>query len=559
MSQEADQHVAHRHTGSRPRRQVLSYVWLVLKNVLGWIILIAAIPVGWIMPGPNGLLQFIIGFALISLPGKRKLTARMLRGRPVSSRSLIYRLLAVVTAILFPTAIIGYLHLKFGLALTGPGGRTQWMIAIYGAIVIGLMILMLNGVGFVNKMLRGVALVRRKTRPWLRRRGIDLLPPRRRRRRIVDGKVIAETNEEVLELHERHLTRLRHFWVFLRPWLKRTLQIAVVFGAFYLMFRPVIREWDNVRARILQTDWWLFFVAAGMFAVTSLAFRIPSWRWVLRGLGQRLPYRPAARIWSTSEMVRYIPGVIWQVLGRVYLVRPYGISASVCSVSQILEITIFVLANVLIALSTLSIAGITYVPEDQRQYIYASFVMLPIILVLLHPRVFYGVLNRILRWVKKPPISQRLSKGRLLGLAGYAVLAMIWQSLAIWMLTHGYLEMPLSKWWILAGAYSLAWTVGFCLAWMAPAGMGTRELIFVATMSFALPPEIQRNLGDQQVRQAMLMFLGILLRLWTIAGELMVFGLAYLLDYKGALNRPGAPGRLATSAAGSQPTSTETH
>ncbi len=40
------------------------------------------------------------------------------------------------------------------------------------------------------------------------------------------------------------------------------------------------------------------------------------------------------------------------------------------------------------------------------------------------------------------------------------------------------------------------------------------------------------------------MFLGLLLRLWTILGELMLSGVAYVLDYKGAIGRPDAPGRM---------------
>jgi hypothetical protein len=38
---------------------------------------------GPLVPGPGGIPLFLIGFALISFPGKRRLTARVLRGKPV--------------------------------------------------------------------------------------------------------------------------------------------------------------------------------------------------------------------------------------------------------------------------------------------------------------------------------------------------------------------------------------------------------------------------------------------------------------------------------------------
>ena len=40
-----------------------------------------------------------------------------------------------------------------------------------------------------------------------------------------------------------------------------------------------------------------------------------------------------------------------------------------------------------------------------------------------------------------------------------------------------------------------------------------------------------------------LAFLSVLLRLWATAGELLLTGVAYVFDYRGAMNRPDAPGR----------------
>ena len=76
-----------------------------------------------------------------------------------------------------------------------------------------------------------------------------------------------------------------------------------------------------------------------------------------QGLGHELPIAVTTRIWSSSELARYLPGVIWQVVGRVYLIKPYGVSGTVCSTSQVLELTIFLLANVLLAVGCLTWFG----------------------------------------------------------------------------------------------------------------------------------------------------------------------------------------------------------
>src|SRR4051794_25970218 len=68
-----------------PRRVAWSffdYFWFVFKNVLGWIFILGSFPVGLTVPGPGGVPLFLIGFALVTFPGKRKITSHVMRGRP---------------------------------------------------------------------------------------------------------------------------------------------------------------------------------------------------------------------------------------------------------------------------------------------------------------------------------------------------------------------------------------------------------------------------------------------------------------------------------------------
>src|SRR6476660_8147226 len=68
---------------SRRQRFLKSWFWFILKNILGWVLILAAFAAGPLVPGPGGIPLFLIGFALITFPGKRRLTARVLRGRPL--------------------------------------------------------------------------------------------------------------------------------------------------------------------------------------------------------------------------------------------------------------------------------------------------------------------------------------------------------------------------------------------------------------------------------------------------------------------------------------------
>ncbi len=331
-------------------------------------------------------------------------------------------------------------------------------------------------------------------------------------------------------------------WAILKTWGRRVFGLIITLGIFIWMSKPIVRNWDHFKSHVYEISWTRLVLAAGMFASFLFIFRAMSWRRILRGFGHHLPVAPVTRIWCSSELARYIPGVIWQVVGRAYLVKPYGVSGSICSASQVLELVIFLLANVLVAVTCLLWNGTKHLHGVARGWMFCAMALVPILLLVLHPRVFYGGMNRILRRLKKPPMIGQLGFGALAGLLLWAVLGLIWQSLAIWMVTAAPLGLQFTKWWVVAGAYSLAWCAGF-LAFWAPGGIGVRELVFVTAMRFVLPQPVRHRFDDPAALLGFLAFLSVLLRLWATSGELILAGVAYAMDVKGAIGRSDAPGR----------------
>jgi hypothetical protein len=529
-----------------PRRGlVLTYAWFILKNVLGWTLMLAAWPIGLLIPGPGGIPLFLIGFALVTFPGKRRLTARVLRGKPLNLDHIRFTWIAALLALAMPLLLYWVLIPRY-LAAEHLAQWGAWATAGACLLVMAMTWLLARfGFRLLNVLLRIIARVRRKTRPWLRDHGIRLLPPRVRRRPHATGR---GDEDEILVFHERHHRRLRAGWVRAKPWLKRIGGFGLAVAIFWWFGLRIHGHWSDIQGAVHRTSLLRLAIAAGMFATFLFVFRALSWRWILIGLGHRLPVAPATRIWSTSELARYVPGVIWQVVGRVYLCRPYGISGTICSTSQVLELAIFLLANILVAASCLLWFGWKMDPRA-RPYLMAAMSLLPVLLVLLHPRIFYGITNALLRKLGKPAIITRLSGRAMIGLVAWAVLGLLWQSLALWLITAGPLGLKLAWWWMVAGAYCLAWCAGF-LAILSPGGIGVREFVFVMTMLVVLPLPVRENFIDPRALKAFLAFLSILLRLWATTGELILSALAYAADYRGALgrHRPAGHDKITTAS-----------
>jgi hypothetical protein len=177
--------------------------WLVLRNILGWLLIIASFVAGPLVPGPGGIPLFLIGFALISFPGKRQLTARVLRGRQVHFKPGTFVLICLAAAIALPA-----------LVLTAAKTRPRWLACLPQATAANILLYLLGVVlvwllarqtsGLLNLLLRMVPRARGAVRRWLRRHRIHLLPPRWRPRRPHEpGAGAFRLTDEILKFRRR--------------------------------------------------------------------------------------------------------------------------------------------------------------------------------------------------------------------------------------------------------------------------------------------------------------------------------------------------------------------
>ena len=529
------------------------YFWFILKNVIGWIFILISPGVGVLLPGPGGIPLFLIGFALVTFPGKRRITSRVLRGRRLPLESGIFTIVTATVSLLITSALIWY----FGAQYQNLLKRFSLIPSIDDVMIIGGICLLAFVVTWLvtrlmlqvlNFFLRKMPLIRRFMRRTLRRYGINLLPSRRKRG--LEGAQATEINDEILGFDEHHHTRMRRTWAFLQPWLKRTATVAIVLTIFWRMVKPLRENWPKVRNEVWQTDPWRFLLASVMFAIFLYAFRAMSWRRVLKGFGYKLPRGAATRIFATSELARYVPGAVLQVIGRAYLAKPYGIPTAISSTTQILELCIFLFANVIMATACLLWFGAKIDPHA-RPWLITALALCPRWRSC-SIRSSFTVSPTGSSASSSAPRSRSACAGKkLVLLLGWVLVGLLWQSLAVWIITAPQLGLKLDWWWAVAGSYCLAWCAGFLMV-LSPGGLGVREVVFFWTMKSVirhlnLPSEVHTSFNTPAVLDAYLIFLGFLLRLWTIVGELLVTVFSYIWDLGGAMNHPDAPKAIISS------------
>jgi glycosyltransferase 2 family protein len=257
-------------------------------------------------------------------------------------------------------------------------------------------------------------------------------------------------------------------------WVKLAFLVAVVLlGALV-----VARRWDELRVLLGRLSPLAVLGAVGFAAVAQIA-AMRAYRTILADLGAPLPVVPTGRVFFVSQLGKYLPGTVWAMVALVSMSREYHIMRKTSLAAGLLAMafsiaTAFAVATVLLPLGSLRTA----------QHLWFAGLMLPLLVVGLHPRVVSWVLDFGLRLAGRQPLPDRMSYAGTLRAAGWQTLSWLLFGLHAWSLVLG-IGGPGTR-----SLHGLATTVGgFALSYgagplfvVAPAGAGVRETAIVLTL-----------------------------------------------------------------------------
>lgn len=120
---------------------------------------------------------------------------------------------------------------------------------------------------------------------------------------------------------------IQFFQAFFRNGRVRTAVNVLVFGfCFYYLFENL--QSIEKELRNLHFNWYLISMA---FLLTWFVDWIGglSWWLLLRGFGQKVGFQASMEIHFRSAIAKYVPGFVWQYVGKIYLTAEMGVPASI--------------------------------------------------------------------------------------------------------------------------------------------------------------------------------------------------------------------------------------
>ena len=234
-------------------------------------------------------------------------------------------------------------------------------------------------------------------------------------------------------------------------------------------------------AAALHSLAWASVIGAVAAAIAGMACMMLSWRTLLLDLGSPLSLRAAARVLFIANLGKYLPGAVWPAAAQVELGREHEISRKNSATAAVV--------NMLISLATALLVAAVALPLSSghavREYWWALVLALPA-LIGLYPPLTSFFLNRLLRLVRRPPLERRISGAGMTRAVAWSLLGWVFFSLHSWLLVADVTGKGASVLLIAAGAYALAWSVGFILI-PFPGGVGPRELALIAALAPIMP------------------------------------------------------------------------
>ncbi len=260
--------------------------------------------------------------------------------------------------------------------------------------------------------------------------------------------------------------------------LKIILQILILVATGYYIGIQIARGLPQIKSYhwTLNYEFWLGCI---LLAVPYL-FAPIVWWWIMRRIGAKFSLGKGYRVWSLSNIAKYLPGKVWHILGRMVL---YPGGKLIVMESIILEMGAVLISGLWIMLATLYLTTLS-VPISKTLLIVVGLSTIPFIV---KPVLLQKVIRYPVSLIKGTAFTEGPISFATLNFAFLFILNILfWYSYGLGfrliLKSIGISSSPI----LLSGVYAASWTIGY-ISLVTPGGLGVREGVFTFLLKGFLP------------------------------------------------------------------------
>jgi len=213
---------------------------------------------------------------------------------------------------------------------------------------------------------------------------------------------------------------------------------------------------------------WPFLVST-LLVLGARGTDILAWHALVRGTGARIPLHASARVFTTAELMRYLPGGMLHFAARYRLAARMGVRPEAVVATTALDLGLRIGAGlVLVAVA------VPFWPNLPWEVVAVSTLAAAALVVTMRPRVLRWLARRVTRLVGSVPSALSLRPASVVAASGWALAGWAMRGGGFYLLGLSLLHVRARLVMPLAGIAALSWVVGVLVPF-AGGGLGVRE------------------------------------------------------------------------------------
>ena len=263
-------------------------------------------------------------------------------------------------------------------------------------------------------------------------------------------------------------------------WLRMVISAAIIMLSFLFLGYRLYRNWELLTSYSWEIHFVPLILSFVMYTL-ELGLATLAWNSITGRLAGLSGLRKNLKIFWSANLCGFLPGTVWYIAGRAYLYEREGVAKAVTAMNSVLELVLLVLAGAVVSLSFLPFLS---TPQWLKKPL-VLVAMVPLGLLLIHPRTIRGLWRRVGRTEMSEPLRWRDT------LTWLAIYAGVWMGggLVLYLAINAFYDLPLTYLPQVIGVWALSELTSY-LSLVSPSGLGIREVALSVLLSYYVPVPI---------------------------------------------------------------------